>query len=272
MQLVIRHLTTYRYSREVSYEIQTLRLTPRSYEGLVVTSWSVRADRNRPLPSFVDGVGNVVHTNTTNRPHESAMIAVVGTVETRATGGRVSDTRERLPPGYFLRPTPLAAADETIAAFARESVRGARGRDRLMVLMEAVADRIDYRRGATHAATSAAEALALGVGVCQDHAHVFIAASRSLGIPARYVGGYFWPGQNWTEDQASHAWAEAFVEDAGWIGFDPANRALQDERHVRISVGLDYASAAPIRGIRRGQAEETLAVTCDVAAAQAAQQ
>lgn len=271
MQLTIRHLTTYRYSREIPYEIEMLRLTPRSYEGLVVANWSVCGDRNRPLPSFIDGLGNVVHTNAINRPHDSATIAVVGTVETRATGGLVSDARECLPPGYFLRATPLSAADETIAAFAREGARGARSRDRLMALMGAVAERIVYRSGATHAATSAAEALALGEGVCQDHAHVFIAACRSLGVPARYVGGYFWPGQNWAGDQASHAWAEAFVEDTGWIGFDPANRTAQDDRHVRVSLGLDYASAAPIRGIRRGHAEETLAVTCDVAAMQSQQ-
>jgi transglutaminase-like putative cysteine protease len=271
MQLSICHLTTYRYSREVPYEIQTLRLTPRSYDGLVVTSWSVRGDRNRPLPSFIDGLGNVVHNNAINRPHEGAIIAVAGTVETHAAGGLVTDARDRLPPAYFLRPTGLAAADETIAAFARESARGARPRERLMALMEAIAERITYRRGSTHAATTAAEALALGEGVCQDHAHVFIAACRSLGVPARYVGGYFWPGENRADDQASHAWAEAFVEDAGWIGFDPANRTVQDERHVRISVGLDYASSAPIRGIRRGIAEETLSVACDVAAPQAQQ-
>jgi transglutaminase-like putative cysteine protease len=271
MRLEIRHITTYRYSRPLSYEIETLRLTPRTHEGTRIVSWQVRGDRNRTLPSFVDGLGNLVHTNTIARPHALAMIAAAGVVETRAMGGVVRDPREPLPPGYFLRRTPLTAPHDSIAAFAAEWARGASALERLTALMDGVGQRIVYRAGTTHSATNAADALALGVGVCQDHAHVFVAASRTLGIPARYVGGYFWSGEGSGIDQASHAWAEAFVDDIGWVGFDPANRTLPDERHVRVGVGLDYWSAAPIRGVRRGTAEETLSVVLDVAAAEAAQ-
>jgi transglutaminase-like putative cysteine protease len=271
MRLEIRHVTTYRYSESVEYEIQTLRLTPRAHEGAAILRWKVRGDRNRTLPAFLDGMGNLVHTNTIARPHALATIAAEGLVETRAMGGLVRDPREPLPPGYFLRSTQLTAPHDSIATLAAQSARGASALDRLESLMHAIGDRIAYRPGTTHARTQAADALALGAGVCQDHAHVFVAACRALGIPARYIGGYFWSGAESGASQASHAWAEALVDDLGWVGFDPANRTLADERHVRVGVGLDYWSAAPIRGIRRGVAEETLSVALDVAAAEAAQ-
>ena len=124
MRLAIRHTTAYRYSRSVGYAIQTLRLTPRTYDGLSVLRWQVRGERNRALPAFTDGFGNVVHTNAINRPHDSVLIAVSGEVVTRATDGLVRDTREPLPPGYFLRATTLTEPAPTLAAFAEESARG----------------------------------------------------------------------------------------------------------------------------------------------------
>jgi transglutaminase-like putative cysteine protease len=271
MRLTIDHVTTYRYSRAVPYEIETLRLTPRTYEGAAVVRWRVRGERDRALPSFVDGFGNVVHTNTINHPHEVTVIAVAGVVETRPSGGLVRDMHEVLPPGYFLRATPLTTPDAAIAALAADAVRGPRPLDRLVAVMENVRSRVSYRQGATVSETTAAEALALGAGVCQDHAHLFIAACRSLAVPARYVAGYLWPGENGTDEQAGHAWAEAFVDEIGWVGFDPSNRTLQDERYVRVGIGLDGRSAAPVRGIHRGGAAETLSVALDVKAAQAVQ-
>jgi transglutaminase-like putative cysteine protease len=183
----------------------------------------------------------------------------------------VRDTQELLPPGYYLRTTPLTSPDQAIVALAADAVRGTRPLDWLVALMESVRERVSCRQGATGSETTASEALALGAGVSQDHAHLFVAACRSLNIPARYVAGYLWPGENGTEPQAGHAWAEAFVDDIGWVGFDPSNRALQDERYVRVGIGLDCRSAAPVRGIHRGGAAETLSVALNVKAAQAVQ-
>jgi len=127
-------------------------------------------------------------------------------------------------------------------------------------LMHAVRDRVEYRLGLTDVLTPAADALAAGAGVCQDHAHVFITAARVLGVPARYVSGYLWTGGPEQQVEASHAWAEAFVDDLGWVGFDAANRTCPSETYIRASIGLDYWSAAPVRGVRRGAAAEQLTV------------
>jgi transglutaminase-like putative cysteine protease len=166
-----------------------------------------------------------------------------------------------LPPLFYLRPTRLTAIDPAIVDMARSCA--GHGFDRLVALMETVRQHLDYRSGMTQSSTTAAEALRLGAGVCQDHAHLFIAGARALGIPARYVGGYLWTGSD-GEDQASHAWAEAYLQDFGWVGFDPANRTRPNESYVRASIGLDYWSAAPVRGVRRGEGEESLAVNVRV--------
>jgi transglutaminase-like putative cysteine protease len=261
MRLAIRHTTAYRYTQPISYAIQTLRLTPRPYEGFHVVSWRVRGEGKHDLPSLVDGYGNIVHCHTINRAHDHGAITVEGDVETAASDGVVRGAIETLPPLFYLRPTRLTAIDETI----RDLALGVPGKShgRLLGWMEVVRRSLDYRSGATDAATTAAEALRAGAGVCQDHAHLFIAGARAMGIPARYVGGYLWSGGDGT-GQASHAWAEAYLSDFGWIGFDPANRCLPGEAYVRASIGLDYWSAAPVRGVRRGPGEESLAVEVNV--------
>ncbi|HEY3920274.1 MAG TPA: transglutaminase family protein [Stellaceae bacterium] len=257
MRLAIRHTTAYRYSQPITYAIQTLRLTPRPYEGFHVIAWRVRGEGKHDLPSLVDGYGNIVHCHTVNRAHDHATIAVEGDVETSAGDGVVRGAVETLPPLFYLRATRQTEIDAAIRDLAL-SVAG-KGYDRLVALMEAVRARVDYRTGATDAATTAAEALGAGAGVCQDHAHLFIAAARALGIPARYVGGYLWAGGD-AVCEASHAWAEAYLPEFGWIGFDPANRTVPGEAYVRASIGLDYWAAAPVRGVRRGVGEESLAV------------
>lgn len=264
MRLTVRHETAYRYSEAVAYAIQTLRLTPQPYHGLAVLRWSVTGETRKKLPSFADGFGNLVHCHSVNRPHEAAAVLVEGEVETTDTDGRVIGAPEPLPPLFFLRETPLTAASEAIAALAHEGAHGDEPLTRMTALMNAVRARLDYRAGVTTAITPADAALALGAGVCQDHAHVFIAAARALGVPARYVGGYLWTGEVRQQGEASHAWAEAWLDGLGWIGFDPSNSTRPTACHIRTAVGLDYWSAAPVRGIRRGAAIETLAVNVQV--------
>lgn len=262
MRLAIRHVTSYRYSQPIAYAIQTLRLTPRPYEGFNVIAWRVRGEGKQELPSLVDGYGNIVHCHAVNRSHDRASIVVEGDVETSVSDGIVRGAVETLPPLFYLRPTRLTAIDGAIRDLAL-SVPG-EGYQRLVKLMETVRRHVDYRTGTTDSATTAAEALRAGTGVCQDHAHLFIAGARAMGIPARYVGGYLWAGGGDGAGEASHAWAEAYLPEFGWIGFDPSNRTLPGEHYVRASIGLDYWSAAPVRGVRRGVGEESLAVEVKV--------
>jgi transglutaminase-like putative cysteine protease len=191
-------------------------------------------------------------------------LLVEGEVETTDTAGILRGGAEPLPPAFYLRSTPLTVADGAIEALAAENGHGKSTIERLHRLMIAVRERVDYRLGATDVATTAAEALARGVGVCQDHSHIFIAAARHHGIPARYVGGYLWTGVETQEYSASHAWVEAYVQDLGWVGFDAANGICTTDAHARVAIGLDYLGAAPVRGTRYGGGAETLTVAVKV--------
>ena len=163
----------------------------------------------------------------------------------------------------FERQTELTRPGETIAALVGSLDDWSEPLERLHLLMAAVRERIAYAPGTTDAKTTAEAALTKGTGVCQDHAHVFIAAARSMNFPARYVSGYLMMDE--TPDQtATHGWAEAHIDGLGWVGFDPANNVCPDERYVRIACGLDYRDAAPVVGLRYGPGEETLAVALNV--------
>ena len=123
---------------------------------------------------------------------------------------------------------------------------------------------------APRAAITAAQAFSAKRGAGRDFAHVFITAARSLGVPARYVGGYFRRDDGASEQVAGHAWAEAFVPALGWVAFDAANGLCATDAHVRVAVGLDELSAAPLRGTRYGGAGEALSIKVRIE--QAAQQ
>ena len=129
-----------------------------------------------------------------------------------------------------------------------------------------VAAEIAYTPQATTVHTTAEQALAQRRGVCQDHAHVLIGAARALGAPARYASGYLFHRVDDADDgSAMHAWAEVFVPDLGWVGFDPSNGISPDERYVRVAVGLDYDDVPPSSGLLQGGGDEHLDVSLEVA-------
>ena len=186
-------------------------------------------------------------------------------VDTQDTAGVVVGTIERFPPSLYLRETPLTRIDPAIAEFAELSRRA--GDEPLTIvhdLLERLHGEMAFDNTPTEATTSAAEAFALKRGVCQDLTHIFIAATRSLGIPARYIGGHFHRDDGVTEQEAGHAWAEAFVPGLGWVAFDTANGLCATDAHVRVAVGLDYLGAAPVRGSRYGGGNEALDVAVRV--------
>ena len=164
-------------------------------------------------------------------------------------------------PQMFLRATPLTEADARIQSLAKD-LAGEKPLDRMHALFNAVADAIAYKPSTTSTSTTAAQALKAGKGVCQDHAHVFVSAARSIGVPARYVVGYLLAQD--TKLTETHAWAEAWVPEIGWVGFDAANRLCPTDRYVRLGCGLDAADAAPIRGNVTGNSQERLSASVDI--------
>ena len=260
MRIRVDHATTYRYATPARSVIQVLRLTPRSHEGQDVIRWRVNLDADAPLERGEDSLGNITQTLFVTGPVTELVLRVEGEVETWDTHGVVSGTAERFPPEVFLRETPLSATSPEIAAFAQDVTAGAVGEiERLHRLMLAIQREIAFDTAPTHVATTAEEAFALRRGVCQDFSHIFIAAARRLGTPARYVSGHLARPEA-IEQEAAHAWAEAYVCGLGWVGFDAANGVCPTPAHVRVAAGLDYLGAAPVRGSRSGGSGEELHV------------
>jgi len=261
MRVRVLHDTVYTYDRPVRELIQVVRLTPRDHDGQHLRSWRIEPSADGRLRRSEDCFGNLVHTFSADGPVEELTVRVVGEVETSDTHGIVRGTVERLPDLFYLRESPLAHADTELRAFATE-VAGDHRADPLAALhslLAAIHAEVAYAGASNREATSAAEAFARRRGVCQDLSHIFIAAARLLGIPARYVSGYVHRGEA-AEPQTSHAWAEAKVPGFGWVGFDPVNGISPSEAHIRVAIGLDYLGAAPIRGSRIGGGTETLDV------------
>lgn len=271
MRLIIRHETAYAFETPATSVIQTLRLTPRSCEGQHIVRWRLDVDRNCHVKTSEDAFGNPTHVFVLDGPIEKLIVLVEGEVDTQDTGGVIRSAVERFPPALFLRETDLTAPDLDIAAFADEIAGRTKGGalKTLHELMAELHERMTFDPQPTESTTTAAEAFRMKRGVCQDLSHVFLAAARRLGAPARYVSGYFRRIDDVTQQEAGHAWTEVFVPDLGWVGFDPTNGICVTEAHVRVAIGLDYLGAAPVRGTRYGGAGETLDVSVVVEDARA---
>ncbi len=264
MRVRVDHQTVYRYRPPAKTVLQVLRLVPRSHEGQNVVRWRAwaEADVEVQLRRGEDALGNITHTAFIQGPVSELLLRVEGEVETWDTHGVVRGTAERFPPEAFLRETPLTAASPQLAAFAEAEGPVPDGEviGRMHRLMQSLVGEMEFDTATTETATTAAEAFTMKRGVCQDFAHVFIAAARRMGVPARYVSGHLAPEGETTEQEAAHAWAEAHVPDLGWVGFDVANGVCPTASYVRVAVGLDYLGAAPVRGSRTGGGTETMDV------------
>src|SRR5271169_1734087 len=265
MRLRISHTTTYLYEPPATGIIQTLRMTPGSHDGQYVAEWQIDVSTDSRLDMHEDAFGNVTHV-LTHGPLADLTITVGGLIETHDTGGVLKGTDERFPPGLFLRATSLTEVNPAMATFAREL--RAESEDDVLgflhTLMTQISEHMTFDEDPTNSGTSAVEAFGLKPGVFQGYAHIFIACARSGGVPARFISGHFMRSDGTVHQQAGHAWAEVFVPDLGWIGFDAANAICTTDAHARVAIGLDYLGAAPVRGTRYGGGTETLSVAVKV--------
>jgi transglutaminase-like putative cysteine protease len=265
MRIHVRHETVYRYDAPAKSAIQLLRLTPRNHDSQYVVRWRVDVSEDCRLDAREDAFGNLTHTFTLDGPISELRIGVDGELETQDTSGVIRGTVERFPPSLYLRETDLTHADAALMSFAENiAAKADNPLACLHALTATIYEGFAFLPNATDTKTTACEAFAAKTGVCQDYAHVFLAAARHIGIPARYVSGYFLRADGKNQQEAGHAWAEAYLNDFGWVAFDPANGISTTDAHVRVAIGLDYLGAAPVRGVRFGGTGEKLAVNVHI--------
>lgn len=252
MRLAIDHRLTLTLPQGISQAVFHLLLTPLSGPTQTVENWSIDMPGIGNAARFVDGFGNVAHLVNLSRPDSEIVVEVRGTVTTRDTHGVLGRPAGEPVPALYRRITALTKSSAGLAAKFRN---GRQSRlDTLHALMARVGEQLGLPEaepaqkqmqadGGQAQSQSAPEAKALPPAA--DHAHAFIGAARALDIPARYVIGY-----RFAEGEATlHAWAEAFDDGLGWIGFDPKWQVCSTDAYVRLALGLDAETAVAVRTV-----------------------
>ncbi len=262
MHFRVFHCTTYGYERPPASSVQVLKLTARQDTSQSVIDWKVMADGH--LHAWSDAFGNACHTLVNRSVGTTVDIVAEGEVITKDMLGVHRDFGDTMPREVFLNQTARTLPNNGMMVLADEikPLLADNALNAMHRLMDAVRERIQYAGGETDVSSTGADAFSGGRGVCQDHAHVFIGCARHLGVPARYVSGYLYNGEQDRPFPAGHAWASAWIDDLGWVGFDISNGIAPYEHHICIATGLDYDSAAPVRGTCLG---ETVGETMSVA-------
>ena len=260
MRLSIRHRTHYRFREPVAHGIQRLRLTPKETQGQKIVDWSMEYQGATQELVYDDQNYNHCTLVSVDEGVEEVVVLCSGVVDTEDKAGVIGVHAGHMPLWAFLSQTPLTQPGPRIKQLIASVERSEDGMvATLHRLSSAIREAVDYGTGETDVGTTAEEAVTHGKGVCQDHAHIFIAAARMLEIPARYVSGYLMMNDR-IDQEATHAWAEAYVQNLGWVGFDISNQISPDPRYVRVATGRDYLDAAPITGISFGAVTEDLTV------------
>ena len=272
----IEHESRYTYAEPAHYSVMRLCLKPCAGARQRLLSFHVSTDPPAALSAETDAFGNTRHVLNLHQPHHGLAITAASSVEVlppdpvpealdAGAWPRVRARRNTFSDWDHTRPSALTGPSPALDAFVRRL--DIRPLDdpltSLRRLTETLHQSFTYTPGSTSVISPIDHILETGHGVCQDYAHVMIAIARSWGIPTRYVSGYLHvtgaQGEQ-APETATHAWAECRLPGLGWIGFDPTNRTLADQRHVRLAVGRDYQDVPPTRGTFRGPAQSHLTV------------
>lgn len=281
----IRHITKFSYDIPISESVMEARMQPRSEGVQRCQHFGLSTIPASRAMMFQDHDGNIVHHFNIPSRHQSMLLTADALVECaplpelpQALGPLAWSSLDSLTaPGEFwemLSPSTFARSTPLLHEF-KDEIELDRGADPLSTLRRLTGEmfqRFEYSPKSTRVDSPIDDALNTRRGVCQDFAHIFIALARELGIPCRYMSGYLFhqDAHDRSVDGATHAWAEAYLPDLGWIGFDPTNNRLAGDRHIRVAVGRDYADVPPTKGVYKGLAgvKSELAVAVTVGAAQ----
>jgi hypothetical protein len=269
MQISIRHTISLAVGEGLPRAVQHLLLTPQDSAVQKVREWRIEAPGMDQATGFIDAYGNRAHLSSQTRPEPEMTISAGGIVETFDRSGVVGRLERDPVPALFRRVTALTRPVGAITGKFRTAPRD--GRERIP-LLHAVMARVGEVLGGdgqsqtqAHAEDGQSQSQSQGgsAAVAVDYAHAFIGAARALDIPARFVSGYL--AADGDEAAAFHAWAEAWDDGLGWIGFDAMLGLCPAERHVRVAAGLDAVSAAAVRSVPMVGAPALLTIAVEAA-------
>jgi transglutaminase-like putative cysteine protease len=261
MRIRIEHITTFTYDRPISEAYTEMNLRPLEGNGQHCLYFDLANETQDEILTYRDRFGNTVHHFDVIQPHQKLVVAARSEVITPDSFFQPQDSLSPLDEFDFLAGSSFAPLNRGIAQFAADRAPQDDPKAAAFSLMRAVNEVLKYEKGATDVTTTAEQALTLGRGVCQDFAHVMLAACRSRGIPARYVSGYL---NSDGHDAASHAWLDVYLQGQGWISLDATHNREQTAQYVRVATGRDYGDVPPTRGIFVGDAREEMKVAVKV--------
>lgn len=279
MRLEIRYVNEFSYQEAAWESHNLLRACPADAGSQQLLAYRLEVSPFSRIHSYTDYWGTRVDEFGIVEPHRLLRVVADSTVETSepAAPARGADLEAldtvRSELSTYLRPSPHASWDDLIEEQARDAVSGVSDVvEASLALSDAVTKSLEYVPGATYVGVDVTDVLSQGKGVCQDFAHLGIAMSRSIGIPARYVSGYLYAADQTRavapdEPELSvqtHAWLEVFVPGHGWWALDPTNDQTVGELHVKIGHGRDYEDVMPLRGVYHGGSEHDLGVQVNI--------
>ena len=278
----IHHLTRFRYSQPVSESIMETRMHPRTDSSQHCLTFTLSVSPRCRVFTYRDHLGNNVQHFDIPGDHSQLVIIAESVIEQQPVpeipGWLSADAWHALDDlvragDYWEMLLPSAFAVETPALLELARKLDVRRRDDPLVLVRELNERLfnyfEYVPRHTRVDSPIDEAIVSGKGVCQDFAHTMIALLRHVGIPARYVSGYLYRSRedhDRSTPDATHAWVDVLLPHFGWVGFDPTNNLIAQNRHIRTAIGRDYRDVPPTHGIFRGRTDSDLYVAVHVEA------
>ena len=269
----IRHRTHYKYSGFVIDAANEIKLYPLEDEFQKVLEHHLHISQQPAVHTVTDYFGNTTGFFSLILPHEELMIESLVMVEmmpkpapkrdsnSKEVWNKVRSDEVQLEFHDYVKAEQAICRLELQHAIHEIMDREQHPLDTILELSEYIYKNFEYKKGVTNIETNIDEIWKLKAGVCQDFAHLLLYMLRLMGVPSRYISGYICPGSSeWRGEGATHAWAEVWLPDTGWVGIDPTNKCLAGERHVRVATGRQFSDCTPVKGTYRGGSKHKLDV------------
>lgn len=273
----ITHITCYRYQEPINDSANQIMLYPIEDDYQQIVDHHLKVTNNPMIEKYKDYYENTVGAFTNPGIHAELIIDSELTVITHShqmpadlmpqkqQWNLLQQLKYQLPYINFLIPQHFKSLPEVLAAIEKEKTEVQTPLQLAKALSSFIFETFEYKAGVTTVETTLDEVWALKSGVCQDFAHLLLVMLRLSNIPARYVSGYICPNKNGMRGEgATHAWVEAYIPDYGWLGLDPTNNILVDDKHVRLAVGRNFSDCSPVKGTYKGRSQHQLEVSVKV--------
>lgn len=279
MKYDIKHITVFKYEDMVEQSLNKTRLKPRNTECQRLISYNLKVAPMSMTKEYIDIWRNTVESFFIAEKHQELVISSNSIVSVQRAPYiytiQFSDKMREIFFSQMFREHYLTFLTTSQFTYLRDDQKEYILKDLpdstlnpvrfALELMTYLYHTIQYDAEATTIETTAEQAFDLKRGVCQDYTHIMLAVLRHVGIPARYISGYLYVGEDdeLVGETATHAWVEIMVPGVGWIGVDPTNNVEVLENHINVSVGRDFRDVSPVEGVYQG-GRQTMEVTVEV--------